>query len=248
MLTGALIATAMCVIIQYSFKPKLGSFTNFASFNSKPAQELMSDAEYKYYTRALESLECDLAGVLLNTAFIRQYPQFQRDWLEQQCITGCLSWDVSAVVVFDEYGYCNAVSGFDQADYEVRLHGLTPLQYNNRNILDNVKYEHYWLESRDQNVAMLVDLAERDYSPALIKVGEWLRRDDVFVRSTEVEYYVLSRACFLDKKACTGLAARIATLKQVLPPERSALVEQKVSANSFVDAIYLSEFLMQGNL
>ncbi|PHS27016.1 MAG: hypothetical protein COA84_05025 [Robiginitomaculum sp.] len=249
-LTGATFAAVVCLIIHFQSKPKLERLPDLASFKSMPAKELMSDGEFKYYTQAVENLECELASILLNRAFIRQYPQFDRTKLKRQCLGDkeCFYWEASSGVIFDGYAYCKAASGFNMDEYEIRIQRLTPPKFNARFILDDVQYDNYWVEMRDHNIAMLIGLAKRDYILALIKIGELLQRDDVFVQSKEVEYYVLSRACFLDDEACADLVPRLAELKSALPLERATLVEQKVSADPLLDPIFLDALLMTGKL
>lgn len=47
-------------------------------FKSKSAKDLMSGEDYAAYMRALEALDIDAAGKILNEAFLRAYPEFAR--------------------------------------------------------------------------------------------------------------------------------------------------------------------------
>ncbi len=53
-----------------------------ARFDSKPAKELMSANDFTAYDQALKRLDCDAASLVLNTSFLREYPQFKRARLE----------------------------------------------------------------------------------------------------------------------------------------------------------------------
>ena len=131
---------------------------------------------------------------MLNTSFTRHYAQFKWARLEPECPwdAKCSQWDIYSWSIFDEYGYCKTVLGFNQADEEIRLHKLTAPKFN----VSRAEYESYYFEKRDNNIGILIDLAERGYIPALLKIAELLRRGDVFVRSAETEYYVYRRICF----------------------------------------------------
>ncbi|MBL4596025.1 MAG: hypothetical protein JKX99_05565 [Robiginitomaculum sp.] len=218
-------------------------------FESIPAEELMSDGEFKYYTRALENMDCELASILLNTAFTRYYPQFERARLKQNCLgdLGCLDWKIYAGSIFSEQGYCETVLGFNQADDEIRVHNLIPPKFNVKFSLEKVEYENYHFQKRDNNIAILIGLAEGEHIPALLTVGELLRRGDVFVHSAEAEYYVLKRACFLGYEACANLESRITELQEALAPERIALLEQKINAEP-IALPFLTDLLVDGKL
>jgi len=249
-LTAAAFAAMVCLILHFQSKPKPVNMIKLAVFESMPAQDLMSETEYQYYTRALDSLECDLASIVLNTAFIRQYPQFGSVRLRRQCDIdeGCYSWKISAGIMFDELGYCHVISQLNQANTELSKLDLKPTKFNPKFMAGDVKYENVWVRLREQNIAMLIRLAQHDYVPALLKIGELLQRGDVFIESKEVEYYVLRRACFLGYEACADLSPRLATLKDALPSERAILVEQKASTDTLPEDIYLADLLMTGKL
>ncbi|PHS24600.1 MAG: hypothetical protein COA84_08885 [Robiginitomaculum sp.] len=247
---SAVVAALVCFTLQFQSKPKYGRLTDLAYFNSMPVQKFMSETEYKYYTRALNNLDCDLAGILLNTAFIRQYPQFQSSQLKRECGAekGCLFWDISAGVVFDEYGYCRAASGFNEADNEIRIQGLTPPKFSAQITLYGKSDENYWIKIRSNNTIMLINYANGDYVPALIKIGELLHRGDIFVPSKEAEYYVLRRACVLSAEACVDLAPRLARLKADLPPDRAVRVEQAASDDPSLKPPFLVDVLLTGKV
>ena len=54
-------------------------------FKGKSAKARMSAAEFRRYERSLSSLDCPTAAWILNTAFIRTYPQYVRGRLGPNC-------------------------------------------------------------------------------------------------------------------------------------------------------------------
>ncbi len=218
-------------------------------FDSAPAEELMSKNEYKYYTRALGSLECDLADILLNTAFVRHYPQFERARLQQHCLSddGCVHWFIFSKVLFDEYAFCSWVSELNEAEYEIRIHDMTPPKFDLDLVFQGVKDENLWVELRDTNIALIFSLANEDYIPALLKLGELLRRGNVLISSNEAEYFVLRRACFLGYEQCADLEPRLAELQNMLAPDRITLLE-KTSAAGPSEPRRLRDLLTNGKI
>ncbi len=114
-LAGVILTALVCLFAHIHARPKPVKFPDLAYFKSVPERELMSDEEFKYYTRALKNLDCGLANILLNTAFVRQYPQFQSARLKRQCDgdKGCIDWNIASGIIFKDYGYCKAVSAFN---------------------------------------------------------------------------------------------------------------------------------------
>jgi len=222
-----------------------------AFFESIPAEELMSDGEFKYYTRALTNLDCELAGILLNTAFTRHYPQFEWARLKRDCVGDeeCSDWNTFSSSIFNEYGHCEIISNFTLADDEIRIHNLVSPKFNIRlNLgLNRKKHKNPWIDKRNWSITRLITHADGDYIPALLKVGELLRRGDVFVHSAEAEYYVLKRACFVGYEDCAGLELRLAELENTLSRERITRIEQRASINPFAPT-FLTDLLIDGKL
>ncbi len=250
-ITGVALAVALiCAITQFQSRPKLGKLSELAFFKGMSAQELMSDDEFKYYMRAQENLDCELASILLNTAFIRQYPQFEPARLKRQCAgdDGCFQWKLSVGIIFVEQGYCQAVSEYNEADHEIRIRELSAPIFNEDFLAEGVQYDEYWVQIRDYQIGLLINFAQSDYIPALLKIGGMLRNDGVFMESTEAEYYVLSRVCFLKSESCAKLAKRMAELKGALSSERAALVELKASDEPSLEPIFLADILLAGKV
>ncbi|MBL4595688.1 MAG: hypothetical protein JKX99_03815 [Robiginitomaculum sp.] len=190
-----------------------------------------------------------MAGILLNTAFTRHYPQFEWARLKRDCVgaEGCWYWRVDSWTIFNEYGYCEAVSGFNLAYDQIRAHNQPRRTFSINFNLDPVEYENHHFEKRDGHIKVLIGLAEGDYIPALLKIGELLQRGDVFVRSTEAEYYVLKRACFLGYAGCSDLKPRLIELQEALAPDRIALIEQGIRSDFFA-VLSLRGLLIDGTL
>ncbi len=248
-LAGALGATTICAIIYFLTTPRIADTAKLRFFESAPAEELMSKNEYKYYTRALEKLDCDLAGILLNTAFIRNYPQFEQARLKHDCLSdrGCAHWSRFSGFSFDEYGFCKRVSDFNEAEYEIRIHDMTPPKFNMRLYWQSKRDENYWVGMRDSSIVLIYYLADADYIPALLKIGELLRRGDVLISSIEAEYFVLRRACFLGYEQCSGLEPRLAELQNMLAPDRITLLEE-TSTGGPLEPRRLRDLLTDGKL
>lgn len=245
-----LIATLIGLTMHFQNRPLVEKMFKLSTFDYLPAKDLMSKSGYKYYQMALDNLDCDVADVLLNTAFIRQYPKMKRHRLIQDCDhnKGCSGWEFNVVGMFIEYGFCVALSGFNKAEYEIRIHGLSPPKATMKLSIDGQEYDNYWVQNRDLKLLMMAGIAQKDFVPALLKIAELLRRGDVFVPSIEAEYYVLNRACYVGYEKCDDLAPRLAELKSELPPERAVIIEEKANSEKTYDSPYLPHVLRTGTL
>jgi hypothetical protein len=204
---------------------------HISPFRSKPARALMSDAEFRRYTQALQLLDCETAGAVLNTAFIRLYPQFQRARLKPRCGSDrdCRYWRHYANVNFKEFGYCIAIVKLRTAEQELRQRNVVAPKFALKPWRQRTEYENYWVEARDRNLAILISQAETNYTPALIRLAALVRRGDIFNADEVAEYYILRRACILGHD-CTTLAHRLAYLRRLIAPKRLIVIERKVHA------------------
>lgn len=245
-----LVAAFIGLFMHFQNKPSIEKMFELSTFDYLPAKDLMSESEYKYYQMALSNLDCDVADLLLNTAFIQQYPKMQRYRLVQDCDhdKGCSDWEFNVVSMFVEYGYCEALSNFKKAEYEIRIHDWTAPKATMTLSIDGQKYDNYWIKQRDLMLVMMAGIAQKDFVPALLKIAELLHRGDVFVPSIEIEYYALNRACYVGYEKCDDLAPRLTELKKELSPERAESIEQQANAKTTDDLPYLPHSLRTGTL
>ncbi|PHS28419.1 MAG: hypothetical protein COA84_01145 [Robiginitomaculum sp.] len=245
-----LIAAFIGLFIHFQNKPSVEKMFKLSTFDYFPSKDLMSESEYKYFQMALDNLDCDVADLLLNTAFIRQYPKMKRHRLIRDCDhnKGCSDWEFNVVSMFIEYGYCEALSGFNKAEYEIRIHDWTPPKATMTLSIDGQEYDNYWIQQRDLSLITMAGIAQNDFVPALLKIADLLHHGDVFVPSIEIEYYVLNRACYVGYEKCADLAPRLAKVKSKLSPERAENIEQKANAEMAYDSPYLPHSLRTGTL
>ncbi len=246
----ALMAALIGLTLHIQNKPSVEKMFKLSTFDYLPAKSLMSKSEYKYYKTALDNLDCDVADLLLNTAFVRHYPKMKRYRLIRDCDDnkGCSDWEFNVVGMFIDYGFCVALSGFNEAEYEIRIHGLKAPKATMKLSIDGQGYDEYWVQQRDLALITMAGIAQKDFVPALLKIAELLHRSDVFVPSISIEYYILSRACYVGYEKCDDLAPRLAELKSQLSPERAKIIEQTANAEMAYDSPYLPHSLRTGTL
>ncbi len=223
-----------CVAQQTLADPRLllaGPGVDRPRFKSKPARELMSEPEYTAYTQALERLDYEAAGKLLNAAFIRAYPQFESARLKPNCLLdrGCRYWMIYANSTFYEYGFCRAILELNAAAREARQEKIVPPKFALKPFPEKTKYRNHSVFRRDEALGALIGQAELNYAPALIKLASLVRGGGVFKAGDEAEYYMLRRACLVGHD-CTALAPRMAQLRTAIAPERIDLIESKARA------------------
>ncbi len=200
-------------------------------FKAKPARQLMPVKDYRSYLDALARRGCRRAEGFLNRAFIRQYPQFERARLKQNCAQDrdCRYWAHYARVNFPDYGYCVAISKLNSTERELRIKNVIPPKFKLKGWRERTLYNDRRIERRDRILAIIIGQAESDYRPALIKLAALIKRGDTFNTDKEVEYYILLRACTIGPD-CTALAQRLGELRKAIAPERISLIETKAQA------------------
>jgi len=208
-----------------------GTDSDRSRFKTKPAQELMSKREYHAYRQALDSLDYDAAGKLLNSAFIREYPQFKRARLKPDCFKDrdCRYWAMYANSTFLEYGYCWSMLEFQTTQHELSLKNLKPPKFAQKPWPKKTHYSNRWVRRRDGALTVMIGQAELNHTPALIKLASLVRRGDVFHADDEIEYYLLQRACHSGGD-CAAISSRMAELSGRIAPERISVIETKAWA------------------
>ena len=201
-------------------------------FESKRARALMSAGEFGEYQQALKHLDCGAAATVLNTAFIREYPQFERARLKSVCgrHDDCSHWLRYAESSFDEFRLCKTLS--DLADLEVKLRQRYPSipKFAFKPWPQKSSYGDELVQRRDATIMALIRDAERDFAPAIEKLADLVGRGDVFDATIGAEFYLRSRACHLGT-ACQAVASRLDTLRSSMPIDRVAFLEWKATAN-----------------
>ena len=197
-------------------------------FKAKSARQMMSKLEYDSYVNALAKQNCHDAHILLNKAFIREYPQFERARIKPNCTKDrdCRYWAHYARVNFKEYGHCEAVRRLQIAERKIHQIYVTPPKFRLNWWRERTIYNDRLIEGRDRSLAIMIGQAQSDYRPALIMLARLVKRGDVFNAGEETEYYILQRACNIGSD-CNALSPRLAELRKVIAPERILVIEAK---------------------
>jgi hypothetical protein len=200
-------------------------------FESKPAKAMMSAGEFRRYDRALSSLDCPTAAQILNTAFIRTYPQYARARLKPDCSgdLDCFYWEHYAAVYFDEFGFCVSLRDFRERDRELREKNPKPPKFALKYDAKDYRYDDRLLEARDLSLSGIIGNVSSGYEPARKMIVRLLRRGDVFNAGPEVEYYLLRRGC-VEEPDCSSSQDRLAELRAQIGPQRSAQIDAIVAA------------------
>jgi len=224
-----------------------------APFQSKPARQMMSEEEYTIYIQMLSDFDCKNANWVLNRAFVRQYPQYERARLKPNCgdDRDCRKWSSYVSIHFDGYAHCTAMVSWNKVERELRQRNIEPPEFRWPGLLRNGRqkrevYNNNIVEDRDRALAKLIFIAENNYAPSLIKLAALVRRGGVFNADGEIEYYILRRACLFGDD-CAIISPRLAELYQDLAPDRIAIIEKKarIKVNS---QLVLRSLLLGGKL
>lgn len=213
--------------------------TTYKLFQSKPARELMGKSEFHRYQSALTTLECGAAGQILRTAFTRAYPEYaevaQRK--ETPLDLKASSWERYASVYFKEYGFCSSWADFSRFSREMLERGLPSAKYQPQ-MVSNIQLKRHPLElRRNTAISRLVSYAASDYPPALIKLAELVRNGDLFDVKSDVELYLIERACF--KRTCAeAVTARVKELRSALSSKAMTITYKAHALLSRVDSIF----------
>ncbi len=112
----------------------------------------MSQADYASYQEALSALNWEQAGRILNAAFIRTYPEFERARLTANFNESpdCRFWLMFAGIEFPEFGFTWTAARFGEADSELRKQS-SPIPKFTMKLLpaDDPPYTDVWLWRRD---------------------------------------------------------------------------------------------------
>ena len=104
---------------------------HYSSFSGTTAHEMMPTPEFQDYMQALKNMKCEIAGDILNSAFIRQYPRFERARRKQnnKYDLDYNAWRMYAEGFFDEFGYCVIMSDMDRIEKLLRKAKAKPAKY-----------------------------------------------------------------------------------------------------------------------
>lgn len=184
------------------------------------AAELMTAEEFKLYQQALDTATCAKAGAILNTAFIRSFPEFSRISLKTCTVQDCLHWNLYSRRVFLSYGYCEALKRFKKSERKLLKTNKNPPKFSKQESRDEQHYDDRLVAGRDLSLVLIIRKARNDHVPAILKVVELLRRGDVFDAGTEVEYYLLQRTCVVSGN-CDAHQSRLRELEKEFGTDRA---------------------------
>ncbi len=215
----------------------------FRPFPSMPARDLMTSKEHAGYNYLLDTLQCEAAKYILNTAFVREYPQFSA---ALKCRDGRHNpsynrWDIYAPGYFNELGFCESRRDFMVSEAHLDMDTQSPIPYRAERRDERLYYPDRHLMRRNSNIRSILYHADRDHAPALVFVADLVRRGDLFAAGDEVELYLLTRACHLGHD-CGPLSDRIESLRESVPDHR----ERHVAIRAKQGKPFVEDAVMDG--
>ena len=205
---------------------------DFEAFKSKSAHTMMTAEESSSYLRHLEALDCFSARAILNTAFVRTYPEFVAVKTPKTPEDGkgnanYTYWVFYSFSVFREYGLCESIALFQEGEAELAAAGIQGEKYRDRSLEELTDDSRMPTDGRDSGIDGIVVHSGHDYPPALVKLAGLVRRGDLLDAGADVELFLLARACHLGHQ-CAKHEPRMSELKALLTADQQAAVAARV--------------------
>jgi hypothetical protein len=190
-------------------------------------KSLFGPKNYQIYKNYLDTMDCNTASTMLNTAFIARYPDYadvkepekDRDGIMGPASARYKEWRFDFVYrKYPELGFCGDVLAFEYLDKRYRNHPAPIGFYIHRAQMDPRSNEWY---GRDLAISKILDFVDRRHLPALIYTADLASQGIFFENSAEVEYFLLQRACAFNYR-CAEVQGRIGLLEDELPARRQA--------------------------